>query len=310
METESQIEGQMKNQIRHLQEDDIDAVAKIWLDTNMEAHSFVPAEYWEGNLTSVKGMFLQAEMYVYEENGEILGFIGLDQSYVAGIFVKSQYRSLGIGKALLDFVKEQNEELTLHVYQKNEKAVHFYKREGFRIQKEMQDETTGEKEYLMIWEVPVILKIPEFDELIFRKEMLLDPKTMEYNHEYGGTILFDEKSWELWYGRWILGNPKEIFYRYIYDQELQENVGEVAYHKREEKGNIVYIANVIVLYKYRGHGYGKRGLRLLCKAAKENGLPGLTDDIAAGNPSLPLFLKNGFRIKYQCPKYVRVEISL
>ena len=34
METESQIEGQMKNQIRHLQEDDIDAVAKIWLDTN------------------------------------------------------------------------------------------------------------------------------------------------------------------------------------------------------------------------------------------------------------------------------------
>ena len=152
METESQIEGQMKNQIRHLQEDDIDAVAKIWLDTNMEAHSFVPAEYWEGNLALVKEMFLQAEMYVYEENGEILGFIGLDQSYVAGIFVKSQYRSLGIGKALLDFVKEQNEELTLHVYQKNEKAVHFYKREGFRIQREMQDETTGEKEYLMIWE--------------------------------------------------------------------------------------------------------------------------------------------------------------
>ena len=36
----------------------------------------------------------------------------------------------------------------------------------------------------------------------------------------------------------------------------------------------------------------------------------LTDDIAAGNPSLSLFLKNGFRIKYQCPKYVRVEISL
>ena len=57
METESQIEGQMKNQIRHLQEDDIDAVAKIWLDTNMEAHSFVPAEYWKENLTSVKGMF-------------------------------------------------------------------------------------------------------------------------------------------------------------------------------------------------------------------------------------------------------------
>src|SRR5699024_3508544 len=112
---------------------------------------FIPSEYWKENLTSVKGMFLQAEMYVYEENGEILGFIGLDQSYVAGIFVKSQYRSLGIGKALLDFVKEQNEELTLHVYQKNEKAVHFYKREGFRIQREMTDKDTREEEYLMEW---------------------------------------------------------------------------------------------------------------------------------------------------------------
>ena len=89
MGTESQIESQMKNQIRHLQEDDTDAVAKIWLDTNVEVHSFIPSEYWKENLTPVKGMFLQAEMYVYEENGEILGFIGLDQSYVAGIFVKN-----------------------------------------------------------------------------------------------------------------------------------------------------------------------------------------------------------------------------
>ena len=84
METESQIEGQMKNQIRHLQEDDIDAVAKIWLDTNLEAHFFVPAEYWEGNLALVKEMFLQAEMYVYSENGEVLGFIGWIRAILRG----------------------------------------------------------------------------------------------------------------------------------------------------------------------------------------------------------------------------------
>lgn len=150
METESQIEGQMKNQIRHLQEDDIDAVAKIWLDTNMEAHSFVPAEYWEGNLALVKEMFLQAEMYVYSENGEVLGFIGLDQSYIAGIFVRKGAQSRGIGKALLDIVKEKKAELALHVYRKNEKAVRFYLREGFRIQREMTDEDTKE-EYLMEW---------------------------------------------------------------------------------------------------------------------------------------------------------------
>ena len=44
METESQIEGQMKNQIRHLQEDDIDAVARsgwipIWKPISLSRQS-------------------------------------------------------------------------------------------------------------------------------------------------------------------------------------------------------------------------------------------------------------------------------
>ena len=57
----------------------------------------------------------------------------------------------GIGKALLDIVKEKKAELALHAYQKNEKAVRFYLREGFRIRREMIDEDTREEEYLMEW---------------------------------------------------------------------------------------------------------------------------------------------------------------
>ena len=57
----------------------------------------------------------------------------------------------GIGKALLDIVKEKKAELALHAYQKNEKAVRFYLREGFRIRREMTDEDTREEEYLMEW---------------------------------------------------------------------------------------------------------------------------------------------------------------
>ena len=137
MGMESRIESQMKNQIRHLQEDDIDAIAKIWLDTNMEAHSFVPAEYWEGNLALVKEMFLQAEMYVYSENGEIWVLLGWIKAILRGFLCGRGRSPRGIGKALLDIVKEKKAELALHVYRKNEKAVRFYLREGFRIQREM-----------------------------------------------------------------------------------------------------------------------------------------------------------------------------
>lgn len=57
----------------------------------------------------------------------------------------------GIGKQLLDFVKDRKEELSLSVYQKNIRAVKFYKRENFEIRCENKDEDTCEKEYLMVW---------------------------------------------------------------------------------------------------------------------------------------------------------------
>ena len=139
--------------IRELQKTDIDTVSQIWLDANRDAHDFIPAEYWENNFLPVKKMLLQAEVYVYmdECKNEIEGFVGLDQEYIAGIFVRKEARSGGIGKALLDFVKEKKQELTLNVYRKNERAVRFYEREGFQIIERVTDKSTDEKEYRMKW---------------------------------------------------------------------------------------------------------------------------------------------------------------
>ena len=139
--------------IRKLQKTDLDTVSQIWLDANRDAHDFIPAEYWENNFLPVKEMLLQAEVYVYidECKNRIEGFAGLDQEYIAGIFVRKEARSEGIGKALLDFVKEKKQELTLNVYRKNERAVRFYEREGFHIIERTTDESTDEKEYLMRW---------------------------------------------------------------------------------------------------------------------------------------------------------------
>ena len=48
---------------------------------------------------------------------------------------------------------------------------------------------------------------------------------------------------------------------------------------------------MIVHSRYRGRGYGTRGLQLLCEQGRRDGLEALYDDIA---DSLFLFLKNGF----------------
>jgi len=138
--------------IRKLQKVDINRVADIWLKTNLKAHFFIPEQYWISNYEFVKEMLPQAEVYVYEDDKMIQGFIGINDEYIEGIFVSDEMQSRGIGKILLDYIKDKKDRLQLKVYQKNVRAMSFYQREGFTIQSEGMDEFTGEKEYVMNWE--------------------------------------------------------------------------------------------------------------------------------------------------------------
>ena len=137
--------------IRKLQKVDINRVADIWLKTNLKAHYFIPEQYWTNNYEVVKEILPQADVYVYEDDKIIQGFVGLNAEYIEGIFVSDEMQSCGIGKLLLDYVKDKKVSLRLNVYQKNARAISFYQREGFIIQCEDLDEDTGEKEYTMLW---------------------------------------------------------------------------------------------------------------------------------------------------------------
>ena len=143
--------------IRKMKNIDINRVADIWLKTNLKAHYFIPEQYWISNYEFVKELLPQAEVYVYEDDKMIQGFIGINDEYIEGIFVSDEMQSRGIGKMLLDYIKDKKDRLQLKVYQKNVRAMSFYQREGFTIQSESMDEFTGEKEYVMNWELSGIL---------------------------------------------------------------------------------------------------------------------------------------------------------
>ncbi len=138
--------------IRKLQKVDINRVADIWLKTNLKVHFFIPEQYWISNYEFVKEMLPQAEVYVYEDDKMIQGFIGVSDEYIEGIFVSDEMQSCGIGKMLLDYIKDKKDKSQLKVYQKNVREMSFYQREGFTIQSEEMDEFTREKEYVMNWE--------------------------------------------------------------------------------------------------------------------------------------------------------------
>ena len=136
------------------------------------------------------------------------------------------------------------------------------------------------------------LYIPRYEDLWFRQAMLADEETMSYNHAWGGTIPWPEEDWRDWYEWWIEVPGEERFYRYLKDED-GSFVGEIAYHYDREAG--LYLANVIILAKYRRKGFGGMALDMLCSEAKERGIAVLYDDIAADNLAVSLFLKHGFR---------------
>lgn len=103
--------------IRVFQLAGLDRVATLWLAANLQAHGFIAPEYWKENQALVRELLPRAEVYVYEKDGEILGFAGLDREYIEGIFIAEKDRSQGIGKSLLDFLKAKKPELHLNVYQ-------------------------------------------------------------------------------------------------------------------------------------------------------------------------------------------------
>lgn len=139
--------------IRKYVDGDIDAVMQIWLNTNIQAHSFISPDYWKNNFDVVKEMLPLAEIYVYEVDNanQIDGFIGLNDDYIEGIFIKEVAQSKGTGKQLLDYVKKVKSALRLNVYQKNKRAIQFYLREEFSIQSENVDDNTREKEFIIVW---------------------------------------------------------------------------------------------------------------------------------------------------------------
>ena len=112
---------------------EIEAIIKIWLDGNMQAHPFIQPDYWLNHTDYMRQVLPLSEVYVCEVKGEIAGFIGLDGDYIAGLFVSKQYQSLGVGTTLIEFIKQQHFTLTLAVYKKNEKVMQFYRKQNFVV---------------------------------------------------------------------------------------------------------------------------------------------------------------------------------
>lgn len=134
-----------------LTKQDYQQIADIWLESNLEVHSFIDRKYWLSNLGYVKNALHKVEVIAYREDDEIKGFIGANDDYIEGLFVANKHRKQGIGRKLLEELKTKHDMLKLFVYKKNENALNFYLSKDFEIFSEEVEEETGELNVSMFW---------------------------------------------------------------------------------------------------------------------------------------------------------------
>lgn len=85
--------------------------------------------------------------YVYDD-GVIKGFIQIDGTKIAKLFVEPVLQGQGIGAKLLEYAVKEKQANHLWALEKNVKAIKFYERNGFYVtdEKELEEGTT---EYLV-----------------------------------------------------------------------------------------------------------------------------------------------------------------
>lgn len=139
--------------IRAARSDDLPALLELWLVSTTQAHPFIDENYWLESLGLVREVYLPgAQTWVWEDNG-LKGFISvMDARFIGALFVAPDALSQGIGKALIRHVMARFPDLSLEVYQKNTRAVHFYHRQGFRIEESAWQEETHHPTWIMRWQ--------------------------------------------------------------------------------------------------------------------------------------------------------------
>ncbi|MDH7790135.1 GNAT family N-acetyltransferase [Ochrobactrum sp. AN78] len=126
----------MKNMsvtIRAYEAADKETLSSIWYCASLEAHAFLGSDLLRDQQKLIEDVYLEkAETWVAIIDNKPVGFIGLLDSFIGGLFVNPAAQGHGIGRRLIAYALAMKGELSLEVYVNNERAYRFYKQLGFQ----------------------------------------------------------------------------------------------------------------------------------------------------------------------------------
>lgn len=118
--------------IRAYRPSDCSAVLDVWSAASVVAHPFLPETFVSAERRTIAEVHLAvAQTWVWTEAGRVVGFIAMIDNEIGGLFVHPDHHGRGIGRALVDHVRESHDQLVVEVFRNNRLGRGFYAAYGF-----------------------------------------------------------------------------------------------------------------------------------------------------------------------------------
>ena len=144
----------MENNVRKANRNDLSRIAEIQVfNYRLFFYPIFKSDDYYFNELRVPSLMQEYEsgldtLYVYDD-GVVKGFIKIEGTYIAKLFVEPVLQNASVGSQLLEYAMNKHNADHVWVLEKNAKAIRFYERHGFSITEEKKPED-GTSEYLVL----------------------------------------------------------------------------------------------------------------------------------------------------------------
>ena len=132
--------------IREIGVTDYPRLIEIWESAVLNTHDFLKEEDFIYYKKQLPVYFQHVTLLGFEQEGVLVGFMGIAKENLEMLFIDNNCRGTGIGKKLLTYAIANLHVTKVDVNEQNVQAVGFYKYVGFNILRKSELDGQG-KEY-------------------------------------------------------------------------------------------------------------------------------------------------------------------
>ena len=113
---------------------DYSRVVEVWQASVRATHHFVKESDIEIFTPMVRDELPNVDLgSVRDENGVVVGFIGIAERKIEMLFIHPDWRGQGLGRRLVSYAVDKHGATTVDVNEQNDQALGFYLRMGFEV---------------------------------------------------------------------------------------------------------------------------------------------------------------------------------